>query len=173
LRAWFALKVRAGSESRAKRALEARSIVPYWPRYQALKRIIGSRLAARRKSWRSVIPGLMFVPVDYRAVHETIRSYSTSIQGVLADAGGKWVTIPDNGRQSMETIRQIEAALNASAIAARDGIPFRVGQRVRVERLASEGTIARIDGTRQITVEAFMFGRVTRMIVPVSEIESV
>jgi transcription antitermination factor NusG len=72
-------------------------------------------------------------------------------------------------------IVRIEEALNASPISASLGIPFRVGQEVRITRgifLNHQTKILAIDGRRKISVEVPMFGSAVCVILPVEDIEA-
>jgi transcription antitermination factor NusG len=163
--------VLSGAEHRCCVWLRRRQYEPYWPRYQAMTKLSRHRRAMR---WRSVIPGYLFLPAVGELNWRLLRRYNPYIHGVLADAStDEWIRIPDGGANSIERIREIEMALNSSPVAAAQGIPFRVGQRVRVDRLGAEAIIVRIDSARQITVETRMFERAIRVCLPVSEIEAV
>jgi len=87
--------------------------------------------------------------------------------------GENLVELPEDGRQGIERIKEIEAALNASAIAAAEGIPFKEGQKVRIRRVELDGKIKRIASKTKIVVEAQFFGAVREWELPVSEIEAV
>lgn len=170
---WLALLVQSGGEGRAVRALRRERFgKAYWPRYKAM---VKARLRGgpRVTKLRSVIPGYLFLLAEGGIDLAEMRGYTATIRGVLTDVNGKWVVFPESGRNSIDDIRRIEAALNASPVAAAQGIPFKTGQRVRIDRLDMDGTITRIDGAAQITVEARMFGRLTRVILPVAEIEAI
>ena len=63
-----------------------------------------------------------------------------------------------------------------SPIAAASGIPFKVGDQVRLINdlyAGWSGTILAIDKSRRVTVEIPMLGRHVRMIMPASAIEAV
>jgi transcription antitermination factor NusG len=78
--------------------------------------------------------------------------------------------------RDIEAIQRIEMALRDSAVAQEQGIPFKVGQKVRVisDLWQLEGPITQISDRQHITVEATMFGGVIRKIVlPVSLIEAI
>jgi transcription antitermination factor NusG len=168
---WYALLVLSGTESRCCVWLCKRQFKPYWPRYQAMTKLSRSRRDIR---WRSVIPGYLFLPAVGELNWRLLRRYNPYIHGVLADAAtDEWIKIPDKGENSIGRIREIEMALNSSPVAAAQGIPFRVGQRVHIENLGADATITRIDGARHITVETKMFERVIRVNLSVLEIESV
>jgi hypothetical protein len=62
------------------------------------------------------------------------------------------------GEHEMDRIREIEVALNESVIAAREGIPFKVGQTVYIKKLEINGKILKLDGRRRIIISVPMFG---------------
>ena len=73
-------------------------------------------------------------------------------------------------------VREIEEALNVSPIAAVQGIPFKVGQRVRItgkNHPAWEGPIVRIENKRRVVVEIFMLGRTVCLTVSANKLEAV
>ena len=84
-------------------------------------------------------------------------------------ASGNVVELKDH---EIEKIREIEEALRASAVAAVEGIPFKEGQIVRVEKLSVSGKIMRIDSRRKIIVEVPMFGSRVLVNLTVNEIEA-
>lgn len=163
---WYALLTRAGLERRACIWLRIRQLEPYWPRYNPVPRPYQD---PRKVSWRSVIPGYMFLPApaDCALVEEApgVR--------VMRDGDGAPIKIPNDGKQGIAQIREIAKSLNDDAIAARDGVPFYKGQKVRVIRLEVEAKIDRIDSRRRVVVSVPMFGSVVPLTLSVADIESV
>jgi len=143
-----------------------RQMQPYWPRYNPVPRAYQPR---NRIVWRSVLPGYMFV----NAKRIKFWLFDELDGAKLMRNGNSLVEIPDAGKQGMERIREIAEALNADAIAARDGIPFKVGQKVRIRDLDIEATVKRLDSRRRIVVAAPMLGSVVDMTVAVEHIESI
>ena len=167
---WYALLVESGSERKACIWLKRRQFNPYWPRYKGTVKLNRHRREIR---WRSVIPGYLFLPIPItQDINMDLLKKAPAIREALRNGHGDIVEIPEKGQQGIEKIRFIEEALNLSAVAAAQGIPFKVGQRIFIRRLEIEGTIARIDSRRQITVEAPMFGSRVRMVMPVAELEA-
>lgn len=170
-RSWYAFLVETGKERRVSDWLTVRQFQPYWPRYKGQVKLNRHRRAIRP---RSVIPGYLFVPLNlepnWRLLTGT-HAKAIGIRGVLRSGSSDYAILTE---QHIEAIRNIEAALNESPVCATEGIPFKVGQRVRVnsEPWNWEGPIIRIDSRRQIVVEARMFGRATRIVVAASEIEA-
>lgn len=167
-KSWYAVLVMAGVERRACAWLNQRRLEPYWPRYEVDKRDFKTR---RQILWRGVIPGYVFLPAP--ADCELVED-APGVRRIMRKENGDLAEIPDTGKQGMEKIREIEASLNANPIAARDGIPFRVGQKVLVRSLELEGKITQLDGKRRIIVSVPMFGsRGVPVTVSVADIESV
>lgn len=164
---WHALLAVPGSERRACIWLKREcGLKPYWPRYQT-----EFRLQRRSKiQWRSVIPGYIFLPapVNYRKVES-----GPKIRRFLRNGTGDVAQIPYWGKQGIEEIIKIEASLNANPIAARDGIPFKKDQMVRIIPLEISGKILRIDSRRRVVILVDMFGGTVPLTVAVGDIESV
>jgi hypothetical protein len=166
---WYALRVRVGYEHRVCVWLRQRALEPYWPRFNATPRAYQPR---HKIIWRSVLPGWMFV----RSM-PGLTNFGMFDQWPVArfvrHADHAPIQIPDLGKEGIEQIRKIEASLNDSAIAAREGIPFKVGDLVTITKLEIVGKIVRLDGRRRIVVSAPMFGSIVDMTVCVADIESV
>ncbi len=167
--AWYALLIASGAERKACIFLRKRQYEPYWPRYRGEVKLNRHRRAIR---YRSVIPGYLFLPIK-PAPHWALFEDEAWYRGVIRDSKCEPVQIPELGRQGIEQIREIESALNASPIAAADGVPFKIGQKVRLVRLELTGTVMRIDKRRRVCVEAKLFGRDTRIMVAALEIEPI
>jgi transcription antitermination factor NusG len=167
-RRWYVLLTE--SERKAAMWLEHRMFNPYWPKYSGQEKLARGR---RRACLRSVIPGYIFLPLAI--VHEADWKYVLTTPGVrevIRDGDHTPISIGDH---EIERIRMIEAALNASPVAAAAGIPFKVGQRVRVRNdmlWQWQGQILDIDKSGKISIEADLFGRRTKVVLPVSEIEA-
>jgi len=164
---WYVLL--SQGERRACRWLVRRQYAPYWPTYVGTVKLNRHRRQARV---RSVLPGYLFLPLpaepepNWRLILKT-----PGVREVIRDVDNVPIIIKDI---EITHIRDIEAALNASPMCAVEGIPFRLGQMVRVTNDALwqwRGPIMRIDHGGQITIEVEMFGRRTRATVPVAEIE--
>lgn len=172
-RDWYALLVESGKERKASDWLEIRQFQPYWPRYKGTVKLNRHRRAMRL---RSVIPGYLFLPLGHDANWRLILSKEAKAKGireVLRNGQADYARLNDG---HIDSIRNIEIALNSSALCAVEGIPFKVGQFIRLIAGAFsgiEGKIIQIDKGRRITLESFMFGRTTRMTVTASEIDSV
>lgn len=166
---WYALMT--DSEKKACIWLRKRQYEPYWARYMGPVKVNRHRTMSR---WRSVLPGYLFLPIpmgrdpNWRLIEE-----SPGIRSVMRQGNFEPVRISS---RDIDEIRRIEGAMNASEIAAREGIPFKVGQKVRVinDTLGFEGTVIKLDTKRKITIEVpSLFGRVTKIMLPVSEIEAI
>jgi transcription antitermination factor NusG len=100
--------------------------------------------------WRGIIPGYLFLPMENGKPIDCAKIEACpGVRCFLRTAEGLAVlTLAD-----MQRIREMEEeALNGSPVAA--GIPFKVGQRVRIiGNPAWEGPITRIDNKRRIVVE--------------------
>lgn len=167
---WYALMITAGMERKVCIWLRRRQYQPYWPRYKGPVKLNRHRTANR---WRSVIPGYLFLPqppfeMNWRLIEEDAPGGAGFLR-----SHGAIVKIPESGKQGIERICEIEAALNASPVAAADGIPFKVGQRVQISKLCLEGVVVRLDKKRKICVETSLFGRVTRITVSAADVEAV
>lgn len=169
---WYVLLADSSAERKACNWLERRQFLPYWPKYTGQVKLNRHRRKARL---RSVLPGYLFLPLptcrdpDWRLILKT-----PGVREVIRDVDSVPVSIRDT---EIEHIRTIEAALNSSPLCAAEGIPFMVGQSVRLIDVTHplfqlQGPIVRIDKGGQIIVEVEMFGRRTRATLPVSEIEA-
>lgn len=165
---WYALLVQSGKERQVCIWLRRRQYEPYWPRFMGIVKLNRHRKAKR---WCSVMPGYLFLP-DAKPIDWSLVEEAQGVHGFMSMASGDLVVIPHRGRQGIEQIRSIEAACNADAKAAAFGIPFKKGQLVKIDRLETHGEIIAINNRRQIFVEVQMFGRATRLALPVDEIEA-
>jgi transcription antitermination factor NusG len=161
---YYVILMSTGLERRACIWMRLRGLDPYWARYRVIWREFQARHGIQ---WRSVLPGYLFLPhpADCKLVED-----APGVRRFLRDNDGRPKTID---QYDMDRIREIEAALNDSIIAARDGIPFKVGQLVYVKRLEQRGKILRLDGRRRIIIEVFMFGSFLPMTLSVADIESI
>jgi transcription antitermination factor NusG len=164
---WHAAIVQLGKEQQACNFLRIRQVKAYWPRYLQEVRLARHRAGVR---WQSVLPGYLFiaVPMDKTIDCSLIKQAPGFLTLMRTADGLAQLTLAD-----MECIREIEAALSASQVAAVKGIPFKVGQRVMVGgNLAWTGPIVRIENKRRIVVEIFMLGRTHCIPVPVNKLEA-
>jgi transcription antitermination factor NusG len=161
---WYVILMSTGLERRACIWMRLRGLQPYWPRYRVNWREFQVRHGIQ---WRSVLPGYLFLPhpADCKLVED-----APGVRRFLRNGDGEPETL---GEHDINRIREIESALNDSIIAARDGIPFKVGQLVDVKKLEMRGKILRLDGRRRIIVEVFMFGRFVPTTLSVADIEAV
>ena len=167
--AWYAVLVASGLERKACIWLRRRQYAPYWPRYKGQVKLNRHRNAER---WRSVIPGYLFLPVEDDPNWELLEDRMPGFGSVLRNGvRDRYALLPDKGREGIEQIRQIEAALNASPIAAADGMPFKVGQMVRVPRLSMDGKVVAIERGRKLIVELYFLGAKRPVPLPASEVE--
>lgn len=165
---WRALLVKGGAERGVCQWLQARQIRAYWARYQ----VDATRFPRHGRTgviWRSVIPGYLFLPLT-RELSSDYFEYAPNVFGLMRDGVGNVVEISDRDIQS---IKRIEEACQASAIAAAYGIPFKVGEKVWLKHMEIEVVIKEIDSRRKILVEAPLFGSVVPMTLSVDAIESV
>lgn len=168
---WYALLVESNSERRCCTWLRRRQFKPYWPRYQGWVKLNRHRRALR---WRSVIPGYLFLPLSvFAAPNWRLIQEAPGVHGVMCSGDGNFVEIPQDGKQGIERIREIEEALNESAVAAEYGIPYKIGQLVMVRRLEITANIVGIASRRQITLEGPMFGSRVRFCVTVDELDAI
>lgn len=161
---WYVLLTTTGIERRACIWLRLRGLEPYWARYRVNWREFQVRSGIQ---WRSVLPGYLFLPwpADYKLVED-----APGVRRFLRNGDGTPKTLHEH---EMGRIREIESALNDSIIAARDGIPFKVGQVVDVKKLEMRGKILRLDGRRRIIIEVFMFGSFVPLTLSVADIASI
>jgi transcription antitermination factor NusG len=194
---WYVLLTTTGVERRTCIWMRLRGLEPYWARYRVNWREFQVRSGVQ---WRSVLPGYLFLPwpanstqtmiSDAPAVETSTLKVGDVIPGgkkriidycqlvekapgvrrFVRNADGEPETLDEH---EMSRIREIESALNDSIIAARDGIPFKVGQLVDVKKLEMRGKILRLDGRRRIIIEVFMFGSIVPLTVSVADIEAV
>lgn len=165
---WYALLVQSGKERQVCIWLRRRQYEPYWPRFMGIVKLNRHRKAKR---WCSVMPGYLFLP-DIGAINWELVEGAQGVHGFMSSASGHLTVIPDKGKQGIEQIKAIESAMQESVVAAAQGIPFKVGQKVWIDRLSSEAVIKKIDSRRQIGLEILMFGSKVRMTAPVSELEA-
>lgn len=168
-RRWYGLLIVSGHERKACIWLRRRQYEPYWPRFMGMVKLNRHR---RAKRWRSVIPGYLFLPTSEGANWELIKK-APGVHGVMSFGNGNYVEIPELGKDGIEKIREIAAALNASSVAAEQGIPFKKDQKAWLERLSQEVTILAIDSRNKIQVEAKMFGASMPIWVAVDDLEAV
>ena len=124
------------------------------------------------QKWRSVIAGYIFLPLS----EEVIPNW----QLIERTPGIRSIERPDGSKMflteaDMIDIRRIEAALNASVVAAVKGIPFKVGETVRfvIGGRDLTGPILEIDKRGHITVQTDqLFGCAVKVTLPASEIEA-
>lgn len=168
-RRWYVLLTHG--ERKAAIWLERNRYAPYWPKYSGQEKLARGH---RRACLRSVIPGYLFLPLSTESEPDWKHVLGTpGVREVIRDGDNTPISI---GNHEIEHIRTIEAALNASPISAAKGIPFKVGQRVRVRNdilWQWAGPILGIDKTGKITIEADLFGRRTKVVLPASEIEAI
>lgn len=171
-RQWFALLAAPSGERKACKWLRDRHFVPYWPSF--------TKQSCRNRGRRhpilcGVIPGYLFLPLalDDQPWQALLDQPGTpGIIDVLRDGGNKPAALTD---RDIHDIRRIDAALNSSVICAESGIPFKVGERVRVvDGLLSSwsGPIIALDSERRISVEVELLGRQVPIWVMASQIEA-
>ena len=163
---WFALIVKSGLERKACIWLRRRQFSPYWPRYRGLVKLNRHRKALR---WRSVIPGYLFLPLGTsETINVELLKRGPGIRNVMRSGNGDVANI---ALRDVERVKSAESALNASAIAAAAGIPFKVGQKIWVKDLELDGIVKTIDSRRNIGVDIGMFGTVVRMVTSAEKLE--
>ena len=168
---WYALLTESGTERKATIWLKRRQYHPYWPRYMGQIRLNRHRRGFR---WRSVIPGYLFLPIPEasNAGWATIEQ-APGVHGVMRHADYNFVVFKE---QDISEVARIERCLNESPVAAAEGIPFRVGQEVRIVRGMFENhttAIISIDRGRRITLEVPFLGSTREIVLPVNDIEAV
>jgi transcription antitermination factor NusG len=166
---WYALLTQANVETRIARWLRIYKYEMYWPRYTTMVKAARNR---RRIRWRSVIPGYLFLaltpeqPLDVRLIESC-----PMIHRVMRNGSGDVVEI---NPMDIESIKRIEAALQADEMAAAQNIPFKVSQVVAVKSLlGAHCKILRIADRKRVEVLAILFGAKRQTLVAVSDIEAV
>jgi transcription antitermination factor NusG len=166
--AWYVLLVAPAREQIARDGLLRRRFFCYWPAYQSKVRLSRGRKGDRL---RAVIPGYIFLAEEQPDWARILEA--PAISGCLRNGDMAPVAISE---KDIAVIEAIEAAHLADPVMAEKGIPFRVGQRVRLttDMLQQwEGHILAIDKRGRITLEiAQLFGRSTRIDVPAAAIEA-
>jgi transcription antitermination factor NusG len=120
---WYVIVVRSGKELHVYTFLRIRQMKPYWPRYQEGVKLARHRAGVR---WRGVIPGYLFIPVPMdKTIDCPLIEKAPGVLKVIRKAEHK---LAELSVEEIRNIREIEDALNASPIAAVQGIPFKVGQ---------------------------------------------
>src|ERR1700685_2424563 len=155
---WYALLTESGTERKATIWLKRRQYHPYWPRYMGQVKLNRHRRGVR---WRSVLPGYIFIPIPTeREANWQLLEKTPGVRGVMRHPNYDFIEFK---LRDISDICRIELALNESPVAASEGIPFRVGQKVRIMSGIFENQqtcIMRIDKGRKLTVEVPLFGRV-------------
>ena len=173
---WRALDVQSGKERQACIWLRMRQFQPYWPRYRSENRIHANRKNIR---WKSVIPGYVFLPIPSNIVFLPIHPasagsdffrFAPGIRGFMRNGSGNIVELRS---ADIDQIKDIEEALQSSIIAAEQGIPFKVGQKVRIVKPGIEAKIVEITSKRRIIVEAQFLGALRQWTLAGSEIEAI
>jgi transcription antitermination factor NusG len=168
---WHAAVVRPGKELQTYIFLRNKKMLPYWPRYQQDVKLARHRAGVR---WCSVLPGYLFIPMP---IDKTIDCYLIEqAPGGLTVMRTAEHHVAELRVEEIMNIREVEEALNVSPIAAVQGIPFKVGQRVRItgkNHPAWEGPIVRIENKRRVVVEIFMLGRTVCLTVSANKLEAV
>lgn len=165
---WYALLVESGKERQTCIWLRMRQFKPYWARYRSENRIHANR---RNIRWKSVIPGYLFLPIPFlRSLPPSdYFDFAPGVRGFMRNGSGSVVEFRP---AEIEQVRDIEEALQASAIAAVQGIPFKVGQKVRIVKPGIEAKIVEITNKRRIVVEAKFLGADRQWTLAGSEIEA-
>jgi transcription antitermination factor NusG len=165
---WYAAEVWKGKELQGCIFLRNKKMRPYRPRYQHDAKLARHRAGVR---WRSVLPGYLFIPVPTdKTIDCCLIEQAPGFLKILRTAEHNLAELKV---EEIAHIREIEEALNASPIAA--GIPFKVGQRVKINgksNLRWEGPIVRIENKRRVVVEIFMLGRSVALTVPANKLEA-
>lgn len=168
---WFALLTDSGTERKATIWLKRRQFHPYWPRYMGPVKLNRHRRGVR---WRSVLPGYVFLPIPIeKEANWQLIERTPGVRSVMRYASREFIEFKT---ADIDSISRIEVALNESPIAASEGIPFRVGQQVRIVSGIFENhitAILAIDKGRRISLEVPMFGSTTRIVLPAADIEAV
>jgi len=167
---WYALLTGSGLERKATTWLKRRQYHPYWPRYMGQVQLNRHRRAVR---FRSVLPGYVFLAVPDASVADwdTIEQ-TPGVRRAMRKTNGDFVQLQV---KDMSDIQRIEVALNSSPIAAKEGMPFRVGQEVRITHGVFEGhvtEILKIERGRKVEIDVPFLGSSTRITLPASEIEA-
>ena len=153
---WRALLCHSGQERAACNWLRMRQLHPYWPRY----RVEPTRIqASQNVRWRNVLSGYLFLPVPNG------RSIDTDY---LECCPGVW-DIMRNGPEvavlteaDIASVRRLEEAMQNS-IAAKHGVPFKIGEKVRVVGFEIYGKVVEIISRDKILIEAQFFGSSKRV----------
>ncbi len=165
---WRVLLVQSGRERQACGWLQDKQFNPYWARY----RVEPTRIQDRRYvKWRSVIPRCVFLPIPVlRLIDSDFFKFAPGVRGFMRNGSGNVVRLKE---EEIDQIRKIEEALQASPIAAVEGIPFREGQKVRIIKPDLEATIKEITSKRRIVVEAMFLNAMREWQLSESEIEAI
>jgi hypothetical protein len=168
---WHAMLVGTNREEKAAEWLREKiGLVVYWPNFPVLTRLRG-KLTHQRL--RSMLPSLMFAPTDMLFAlprrDEVLRH--AHVYGFIPDRVGRV------RKADIERIRELEAKLNLPSPQGKIG--FRIGQQVcfvnaLYRAFLGTALVFEVASRARIGVEVQkLFGRVTRMYVPASEIEPV
>ena len=164
---WYALLATSGRERKSLAYLVKRGYLAYWPHYYARTRWRGHK---SREIVRAALPGYMFLPSDKPDWPLILEA--PGIRDVMRDGDSPYQLSDID----MKKIRLIDEAVNASPVSAARGIPFKVGQRVRLIHSLWEGwetEILGIDKSGQITLEVPLLGGHHKAKIALAEIEAV
>ena len=167
---WHALLVTGGRELRVATWFADHHLPIYLPQWTKQIRIRGARRMSRLCA---VIPGMLFAPAE---TFQTPRLHEIfdlcHIHGALRTSDGEWCSL---SKADIEKIRVMEAQLNLAPVIKSTPDWIKVGAKVRFANPDyeswGEATISELVKGGRIGVEVRkLFGRLTRVYVPASEI---
>lgn len=171
---WLGLLPEVNRESRSADRLARLNIYCYLPRFS---RVICRRGGRSCRRWYAVLPGLMFVPVEFMDVANRDRVLDWAhirTPHFIRTAGGTGIL----AKADIERIRQMEAELNLppSDIPAANGRALKPGARARFLagsfQWLGEGVVVDVASKARIGVEVDqLFGARRKVYVPAREIE--
>jgi Transcription termination factor nusG len=168
---WHVLLTEPNREERSAKWLERINLPVYLPQFA---RVVRCRGKSHRPRMQAVLPGLLFVPLEFMDLERRDEMLEWAhVRGFIRTSGGQPATM---SKADINIIREIEAKLNLPREAK--GVLFRLGERVRFVNVLyaafwGTATIFEIAGASRIGVEVEkLFGQVTRVYVPESEIEA-
>jgi transcription antitermination factor NusG len=156
---WCMLLVRPGMERDARDSFHRYGVRAYWPNYHSFLRSTLPLRERRRRDYRSVIPGYLFVPALPTETFWDIVERIPGVENVVRGFSGDLAMLKD---ADIDVIRSIEAGMN-TPIPGRTPHNFKTGDKVGfIDDNAQRWPPGRIGGSSndgRITVEIGVMGR--------------
>jgi transcription antitermination factor NusG len=168
---WFMLLVRRGKEQEARDSFRRYGLRAYWPNYHTIAHWSLPRRERRRRDYRSVTPGYLFVPALPSNTFWGVIEYNIGIVNVVRNYSGDMAVLKN---ADIEVIRSIEAGMNTPK-PGKSLHSFKTGDKVRfTDDMLNRwppGRVAGSIGDGRISVEVEVMGRIVPFMVFPHQIE--